>query len=179
MVGCHCGTLMGNKEGLSPDGWRQSKVGPRLRVYAKPISEDRVRAATSIIQDFCTSMDLPESSVSFLRRFRTSPSIRRWNDLKGLRLASQLGSTLFTSTSGAACCSHELAGNGYHIVAISTSHVPEHIPTRTSPPLIPSSVCPCSLHLLGLLLPLRGKGDLPLPYDRTRFGLCGFAPLSS
>ena len=65
VVGCHCGTLMGNKEGLPPDGWRQSKVGPRLRFYAKPIPKDRVRAATSAVQDFWCKRLVPPFALSW------------------------------------------------------------------------------------------------------------------
>lgn len=65
----------------------------------------------------------------------------------------------------------------YHRYRIS--HTPEHISTRTSPPLVSSAVCPRVLHLRSLLLPLRSERDLPLSYNRASTSPCGLTPLSS
>ena len=57
-------------------GWvEKSKVGPRLRFYAKPIPEDRVRAATSPVQDFwCRRLVPPFALMESPTRGRCRPS---------------------------------------------------------------------------------------------------------
>ena len=74
---------------------------------------------------------------------------------------------------------HEIAFNGYHIIPVNFSHIPEYIPACTSPAFVSPLVCSCILQLLSLLSSLRRKCDLPLPNNRICIYLCGLTTLSS